>query len=411
MKMRWIRITIRIVLSIGACLSLAGCWDRRELNELAITAATAIDWEEGNWVVSYQVLIPSAISGAMTTTGGGAGKLPVIVYSTSGDTIREAVMRSSLESPRKLFFSHTRVVVIGEAAARHGLNELLDVYFRNSDSRETVSVLVTQGSGRKILNQLMQIQIIPGEGIEETIRYEARDYSALPNVKIYDLAMQIVSSSKGAVLPEILISGDQGVTNADELNKTALSSKLRLGRLAVLREDKLVGWLSRDDALGVAFLRNMVSSTSVSFACKPAEPVDTSTFMLEKSETKLSPQFKDGRYVMKVGIEAEGRIQETNCKINLTDPVTVQQMEEQLERKVEDLLRQSWKATRKIGVDVVGFADTVHSKNLGQWRRLKNQWPTVFSRIEIEPHVKISIRRIGLSDKSFSSLTGSGGGK
>ncbi|WP_336776420.1 GerAB/ArcD/ProY family transporter [Paenibacillus sp. MMO-58] len=67
--------------------------------------------------------------------------------------------KSYSESPRKLFFAHNRVVVIGEKALQRGVNELIDAYFRNSSSRETVSVLATPGTARRILEQFMQLQV------------------------------------------------------------------------------------------------------------------------------------------------------------------------------------------------------------------------------------------------------------
>jgi spore germination protein KC len=392
-------------LCLGLAFATTGCWDRTELNELAITSATAIDWENGEWVVSYQVVIPSAISAAMSAVGGGAAKLPVVVYSTKSKTIRDAVWRSTLESPRNLFFSHTRVVVVSDAAARHGLAPLIDVYFRNSDSRETVSILLAEGNARNIIEQLMQIQIIPGDGIEETMRREAAEYSALPNVRVYDLAMDIVSSAQSAVIPEILVSGSPGVTTADDLNHTSLTSKLRLGRLAVLRGDRMIGWLSRSESLGVAFMRNKVRATTLSAACSPTERSENTSFRIKRSTTKLKPKKIGDRYVMKVEVKAEGELLETNCPLELNDPKVIEQLETQLEAKVKEIIGSSWNATRKMKADIVGFADEIHRKYPKQWKQLKKNWPATFAQIEIEPHVNFTIKRMGLSNKSFKNLT------
>ncbi len=394
------------VLSIGVCLAATGCWDRTELNELAITSATAVDWKDGQWVVSYQVVIPAAISAAMSAVGGGAAQLPVIVYSTNGKTIREAVSHSSLESPRQLFFSHNRVVVVGDAAARQGLTPLIDEYFRNSDSRETVSILIAEGNARTILEQLMQIQIIPGDGIEETMRGESEDFSALPYVRVYDLAMGLVSPAKSAVLPEILVSGSPGVTTADALNHTSLTSKLRLGRLAVLRQDKMVGWLARDNGLGVAFMRNQVKTTTLAFPCNPAERKESSSFSLTRTTTKLTPRMEArGHMVMHIAVKGEGTLLETNCTLDLNKPEVISQMEKQLEDKIKETITTSWKATKKLQTDIVGFADVIHRKYPKQWKEWSKNWQSAFVKIEIDPEVDISIKRVGLSNKSFKKLT------
>ncbi|WP_167747124.1 Ger(x)C family spore germination protein [Cohnella luojiensis] len=399
------RIARVFLLSIGMCLVTTGCWDRTELNELAITSATAIDWEDGQWVVSYQVVIPSAISAAMSAVGEGASKLPVIVYSTKGKTIRDAVWHSSLESPRKLFFSHTRVIVVSNIAAKQGLGPLMDVYFRNPDSRETVSVLIAEGNARKILEQLMQIQIIPGDGIEEMMRREAADFSALPNVRIYDLAMGIVSPAHSAVLPEILVSGSPGVTSVDAMNRTSLTSKLRLGRLAVIRGDKMIGWLTRNEAMGVAFMRDEINATTFSFPCHSQDRKESSAFRLNHSSTKVTPRKSGDHYAMEIAVKGEGMLLETNCDLDLNKPEVIKEMEKQLEIKVKDMIKTSWNATKNLQTDILGFADVIHRKYPKQWKQLKKDWPASFVQVKIDPHVKITIKRMGLSKKSFKSIT------
>ncbi|MDF2721645.1 MAG: germination protein Ger(x)C family [Paenibacillus sp.] len=393
---------LRLAFGLGMLvLTLTGCWDRMELNQIAITSATAIDYKDGQWVVSYQVVIPSAISAAMSVSGGGAAKLPVIVYSTQGKTIREAVWKSALESPRLLFFSHTRVVIVSSDAAKQGLSPLIDVYLRNPDSRETVNVLISEGNARSILEQLMQIQIIPGDGIQETMLGEARDMSILPSVKMYNLAMDLLGSAKSAIIPEILVSGEPAVNSLDQLNKTTLSSKLRLGRLAVLSKDKLAGWLSRQEALGVSFMRDSIKMTSFSFPCSEGTKTEDSAFRVTKSKTRLKPRLTGDRIEMDIIVEGDGTLLETNCQLELNKPDVIRKLESQIEKHIAKEIEQSWAAVKKLGVDIVGFGDSIHRKYPKQWKTLAPHWQSSFKQIKIHPIVDITIKRTGLSTKSF----------
>lgn len=394
----------RLPALLAICLTLTGCWDRMELNRLAITSATGVDYKDGKWIVSYQVVIPAAISAAMTATGGGAAKLPVVVYSTSGNTIREAVWKSALESPRRLFFSHTRVLVVSREAAKQGLSPLIDIYLRNPDSRETVSVLISDDDARRIMEQLMQIQIIPGDGIAETIVGEARDLSILPNIKMYNLTMELLGPAKSAIIPEILISGTKGVTSSTDLNKTTLSSKLRLGRLAALKDDKFVGWLERPEALGVSFMRDQVKATSFSFSCSASMPGDNSAFRLTLSKTKVTPRrLPDGRFEMEIAVKGEGTLLETSCPMDVNQPEAVRQMERQLEQKIVGIIEMSWQAVKKLDTDIVGFADSIHRAYPKTWRQLAPNWSKSFGEIEIRPKADITVKSLGLSGNAFKA--------
>lgn len=399
--------TVKAIAVVLMTVVLAGCWDRLELNELSITAATAIDWnDKEQWVVSYQVVIPSAISGAMGGTKGGASQSPIIVYSTHGPSIRSAIQQSFFESPRKLFFSHNRVVVVGAEAARRGLEPLIDVYLRNSDSRETVDVLVTEGSARNILRQLMQIQMIPGEGIFETLRTENRLFSALPSVNMYELALQLTGSSHNAIVPEILVSGEPSVTSINQMGNTSLPSKLRLGRLAVIKEGKLAGWLSQDEALGVAFLRNYVNKTNVAVPCKASDPKVTTSVRIERARTRVIPVRQGEGLRLEAKLKVYGSLLEANCDIDLEKPDEIHQLEGQVRQHILEIVRSGYSATQKLQADVIGFADMVHRKYPKLWHKAEPDWPAEYAEIPMNLEVEFAMKRVGLSTKSFKKQLG-----
>jgi spore germination protein KC len=392
------------VAAILVCGILSGCWNRIELNELSITSATAFDMEGDEWVITYQIVTPSAISSGMGVAGGGTSQSPVSVFSTRGRTIREAVNQGALENPRWLFFSHTNILVVSEKVARKGLSQILDLYYRNPESRETVNVFISAGSPRTILEQLMHTERIPGLGIREIAANEAQFSSILQRVMMYELAMALTGEARSAVIPEILIAGGEPETSLDDLKKTYHSSKVRMGRLAVLHDDKLTGWLTKEESLGVSFIANKVKASTIAFSCKQSDGNDyNSSFRLESSSTKLKPTYSNGRFVMSVDIKGSGNLVETGCAMDLSDPKVIKGLEKQLEAEVAQTVEKSWQAVKHLKTDVVGFADAVHRKYPKVWKKIKQDWESAFVNIQIEPHVTISMNRIGLSNKSFKA--------
>jgi spore germination protein KC len=383
---------------------LPGCWNRVELNELSITSATAFDLDGDDWLISYQVVTPSAISTGMGISGGGLSQSPVIVFSTRGRTIREAVNQSTLEHPRRLFFSHTNVLVISEKVARRGLNQILDLYYRNPDARETVNVLITTGNARSILQQLMHTEKIPGIGIRQIILNESRNSSMLPSVMMYELAMGLTSGAKSAVIPEIVLSGEPAEASLNALKKSFNASKLKMGKLAVIHEDKLAGWLTKEEGFGVSFITNKVNSSTMPFSCKqPDGKTYNSSFRMETSSTKLTPRKENGHFIMNVNIKGSGVLVESNCALDLTKPEVIKQLEQQLQEEITRIVKKSWQATKRLHVDVLGFADVIHRKYPKEWKKVKNDWASEFVKMKIEPHVTISMDRIGLNSKTFQS--------
>ncbi|SFE72997.1 spore germination protein KC [Paenibacillus catalpae] len=393
------------VLLLLAALTTTGCWNRIELNEVAITSATGVDWDGENWIVSYQVLIPAAISSVTGGSGGGGPKSPIIVYSTKGKTIRDAIMHSYSESPRKLFFAHNRVVVIGEKAMQRGVNELIDVYFRNSSTRETVSVLATPGTARRVLEQFMQLQAISGAGMKEIILSEMKNTSILPNIPVYQLAMEVIGDAKSAVVPEIFVSGTEDTSSLESFGSTSIPSKLKLGRLAVLKDDKMIGWMNRKESLGASYLRDSVQQSYVVVPCEDDKgKKGYNTIHVLKSSTKVIPKLQNGQLVFTADVDVTGTLMESNCAQDLYKPGVIQSLEQGGQKQVSNLLQEAWAKGQEMKADVFGAAEKTHRKYPKQWKEWSKNWDEVFKEAALEPKVKFRMARMGLSNKSFQYL-------
>jgi spore germination protein KC len=389
---------------------LTGCWGRTELNELSITSATAIDREKDKWTISYQVIIPSAISGTGGlggSGGGGATGAPVVVYSVTSDNIREAASLSHLETARKLYIAHNATLILSEKAAREGLSAVIDIYLRNHETRETISVLVTPGDARPILEQLMSIERIPGQGIQRLLEKEQQNLSYLPNVKMYELAMDMTGESKTGLLPEIIISGTGEITSVDKLKNTSQPSKLKLGRLAVIHENKMIGWLNQAEALGTSFLRNKVQGTSIPFSCSEDKPnKKTANYLLTGSKTKITPKLEGDSFSFQVEIKMSGRLNEADCSVDLLKPETVKMLEDRIAKEIEQTTQSSWEAVKRLDADVIGLSSVVMRKYPKQWKRMKVQGKKPdWKSMQLSVKAEVKLDRIGLSNKAFKKMT------
>ncbi|WP_339222676.1 Ger(x)C family spore germination protein [Paenibacillus sp. FSL H8-0332] len=400
---------LRLLLTLPLLsLLLSGCWDDRELNELGITSGSAYDWENNQWKATYQVINPS--SGASGMGGGGGGSTsspPFLTFTVKGRTIMEAIERTNLTSTREMFFSHSRITVIGESLARHGINQLIDMFLRKQDARETVFVFITQGDAGDILDQLMQMTKNQGAGIQLMIEQEAKLVSYYPGTRLYELAMALSSESRSAVLPEILLTGPQTMDETSETGVTDLPSRLALGRLGVIKGDTFVGWLSQKQAFGLSFLTNSIDSATIAFASQPtkSDKLDAS-FILQNSATTVRPVWDKDHYVMNIEVKGSGVLTELGSVMDLNDRKAIREMEASLEQRVLSLVNDSWTEVKRLGADVTGFAVRIHRSDRKRWKQIEEEksWDRVFQEIEIRPQVSIKIERTGLSNKSFKSV-------
>src|SRR3954454_186533 len=85
---------------------LSGCWNQKELTDLAFVMALGIDKTEDElYHVSFQLVNPGNVSSGQNT-GGGQG-LPIAVYKSTGRTITEAARNATKKASRRLYYAHT----------------------------------------------------------------------------------------------------------------------------------------------------------------------------------------------------------------------------------------------------------------------------------------------------------------
>jgi len=385
--------------------ALSGCWNRTELNELGITSATGVDRKDGNWIITYQVVVPSAIwSGAGGGGSGPATQSTVHVFTSEGRTIREAVGNAYRSFTRRLYFSHTNVLVVGRQAAEEGVSEILDLYLRSFDSRETVLVAVADGYAFDIVKQLVPPEKLPGDALSKILLNEMKYNGKIPAVRIFDLAKSQYSDAKAIGVPEIVLqrsgdNGSQALKSIEAFKKTAKPAELRLNRVAAFDGDRLTGWLNGNEAYGLSWLKNSVKYSVLSFPCPDSdEGQRQSSFQIQSAKTRITPRLQGDRLTMQIRAKASGVLMETSCEGNFSNPAYIEMLERQIEKDIERYMETGWQASLRLKLDLPGFADRVHKKYPKRWKRWKEDWKEQMQDIKLDIKVQASVKYIGLSE-------------
>ncbi|MGZ4160659.1 MAG: Ger(x)C family spore germination protein, partial [Neobacillus sp.] len=148
-------------------LLLTGCWSREEINDIAIVTTTAIDkMSDGKFRVSLQVAIPKLL-GAVGAGGSSSDKEPTVVISDTGENVMDTYRKIQEKFPRRLFFSHSRNLIIGEKAAREGVFPVMDFFSRVRDARLRGFILFSKGEAAPLLKLSPVIERYTSETIRE----------------------------------------------------------------------------------------------------------------------------------------------------------------------------------------------------------------------------------------------------
>ncbi|MFB9328041.1 Ger(x)C family spore germination protein [Paenibacillus aurantiacus] len=392
----------KLAFILAISLFISGCWDRNELNELGVISATGIDWKDGKWVATTQMVLP------LSTMGEGTGKqlsiAPVDVFMMEGEGIRNTFRKASLETTRKLYFSHNQVVIIGEDAARQGIDPLLDVYLRNMDAREDVIMFLTRGSASDILRQISPTEWNPGNGLRKLIEMEDEQTSRMRAMNIFAVISELLGPTQSTSIPEIRVSGNpETLSSVEALKKSKLDARLKLGRLGIVKRNKLVGWVKLDESFGMMWLGNHMEQGYVPFDCEDGEGSRSASFRVIQAHTKATPYLVQGQLRMKVTARVKGVIDDFTCRDDLAKLDVVKRQEKHVEEEITMLMEKGWKALKNLKTDSVGFGTRVYERYPKLWAKIKDDWDEQFVKLSPEFRVSVHIDGTGSSNPSISS--------
>ncbi len=134
---KWIAFLIAFILMFALGVEIT------PLSERAIVAGLALDYENGEYLVSCQILLPS--SDDSKSSG-------IVVSSASGATIGEALERVSAESSMLIAMSHCNLVLLGEGIIKDKAYTSLDYMIRNAYLSENALLLTTEGLAKDVLS-------------------------------------------------------------------------------------------------------------------------------------------------------------------------------------------------------------------------------------------------------------------
>lgn len=389
---------------IVVCLQ-TGCWSRVELNRLGIISASSLDLSEDNqWVVSFQIIIANSSQGG---SGKNGSHSPVTVVSMKGSTILEALQKCDLETPRHLFYSHNRVMIISKRVAEHGINLLMDYYLRNNQARENVNILITDGEAKPYLQVLTPLETIPGNAISNMLNDRLDDQPKMTLSKMYQVMLTLANPTASATMRELkLIGNGSKQQSLDALKTTKNEGKLKLDRVAVFKGDKFKGWISRVDSLGIPWITNVLRSTDIPFYCNgEARKDQLSGFYVEKTHSQLKPRIKDGRLSMSIHIKVKGNLKETACKLELKKSKALNHLKKPIEDAIKEDVKRTFLKLKELKADALGFGDAFHKAYPKEWKKLSKNWEQQFANITMDVTVAVKIRRAGMINDTFNMLS------
>ncbi len=303
---------------------------------------------------------------------------------TTGGAMMETVKNVSNLTDNSPYYTHLKVIVIGEeVAATTNLMEITNWFLRHHELRRTIQIIIAKGKAEKILTSKLEKRTIPA-------------------VELWGMTQNIRETKK---MPRFVTLGEMGIKMTDEMSflvqsVVPLQQGLKMAGAAVIsgKERKLIGWLTDEEMNWANFLVNQRKGKEGGVIKvldeKTKKPI---VYNNQNIKRKIVVSRKNGDLSFLVKVYTEGYLLEDwslteNSFENNYIRTVEKQLTAELKKQTTSVLN---KMQKKLKADVFGFRTQLRIDDYPTWKKLKTNWDTEFSKIPIEVQAEVKILEFG----------------
>ncbi|MBN2982943.1 MULTISPECIES: Ger(x)C family spore germination protein [Cohnella] len=380
---KWLRTCGMAVLVVLA----AGCWDRTEIEERGFVVGSALDaGDDGKVMLTFQFANPSALHS--TDSASKPGGKTYSNLSVTANTVFKAARQMSNVFSRSPYLEHNRIILISESLARRGdLGDVLDVFFRDSETRRAAKVMIAEGEARQLLEATTPVEALPVRYIEKTSENPDKSESISPPTNIGNVHAFLLQDTSFAV-PKIALAAENAVATSGAAVFNGHDHRLR-------------GFLNEAETTGRNFILGSLNAGALEIKLNDAFVV----FEMKHVARTLEADVSDPRRpVFHVSVMADGNIGESHLNASLLNKAVLAEAEKKIEEKIESLTRiVAEKAQKEYRSDIFEFGKHLYREHYGVWQQIKDDWDSgenLFSGCTIRVEAKVRLHVVGSIQKA-----------
>ncbi|MDR6550217.1 Ger(x)C family spore germination protein [Paenibacillus qinlingensis] len=377
-----------------------GCWDKKEINNLAIVDAIGIDYDPdtSKRIVYFQVVNPTGAGGK----SGEAAKASVYTYKATQEI--EAVSGFSIfannQVPRIVFTNQVQVYIMTHRYALKYYREILDWTESNPTRRSTGFCLITDDPLDKIMNTVVPLDRIPGEAMQAMVDLQNKVNGSFVPVRARD-AINFLSRKQPFIIPNVKLMNTKPSTHFSKLEEiNAPASSVLISGGTVFLQDHNIGKI--DDQTNN--LNNVLNNKVDHFLLKIPHSQGNIEVFLGDTKVVRSLKIEGNKTKLQLEIKSSLRLMLDNRPMDPGDSFDYEEIEQLANKEFEKKCREFVQFAKEKNWDLLGIQDQIdrmHSKKWSIYKADTSTWKetdislTVDLRVKWFGRIKSSYRREG----------------
>lgn len=372
---------LAVILIILPCFLLTGCWNAREINELAFVLSIGLDKTEDGFKVTAQIASPETYSKTSSGTGSTENK-PFWIVTSTGKTIFEAIRNMASKSSRRIFWAHIKVIIISEKLARGNTLEIFDFFSRNPELRLRTLIAVTPDEAEDIIKVKPEMEKDPAVYLEKIIENKSltgKSYS----IMLKDFIEDYLDPAVGPVVSRLVY------------DKSTPKPTVKTSGAYVFDGGKVSIPLKEEQTRGLLWIKNKMDGSIMVVNCpEEGNPV---TLEIKKSGSSIKSYMENGIPHFAINIKADANITEQSCLTDFNNRKMLDGLSKSLEKAIAHDVQSTVAAAQDIDIDFTALSSVLHTQHKEQWHEVASDWNKLFKNAEITITAKVTIQHVSLA--------------
>lgn len=348
----------KILIIILTLLLCTGCFDYKEINDLAIINAIGVDYENDEYVITLEILndqIDKDSSKITSYTKVGHGK-----------NLTSAIENAADKLSKQLIFNHIKLMILSKSIIEEKFENIIDLFLRNTYFRENFYVIsATKNKPETLLNHTTNEAPIASTAITDTL--ESIRYSSNTNVlkKFDEMVEEVITYGIDTCFSNIALKDNEFIVDGMSIFNN-YSYKSNLSNEYVKIYNLLTDNFDRP-------------SYTINY--------DNLSFTTAINNGKINAEIKSG--TINVTGNLMGRIIDNDPKYNIRDPKNLERIDNDFTNLLNKKIPEFIKVLQDNNSDILGITRNHYKKTR---TKDKDYW----LKLDIKSNIKFNINKKGL---------------
>lgn len=375
---------ILLILIISTSMYTIGCWNYREIDKLAIVTGVAVDKGfEGRYRLTVEFV---------DFLGERESRVTSKIATSEGKTIFDAARNAITILGKRLYWAHSKVLIISEEMAQEGILKIIDWFNRDSETRADVYILVSKGQSAKDILEAPSVRNDVRSFEMREILDNERSLAKAPQTEIWELTNALEAKGTVATAP---------VVESKHVNGSRV---FRVMGTAIFKKDKLVSYIDEEETKAMLFIKDEVRGgvlVRIESETTGDIPISLEIF---KSNTKVDSIANNDTVGFNVDINTTVAINELGGSKNFIDDVNRKELERLTAKEMEArIMRLINNMQYSYGTDIFGFGEKLRENKPKAWEKYEGKWESKFPEAKINVSMKIHIRNSAMMSKPLEA--------